>query len=105
MPSSGERTVGCASEPGRIPKKELWLFSMTDSIRGDIRFLSLRRHAAYEQARAHRRDGQLVPASLCQELAENGVRLRQALDRYTQATGGPAGGLDLAKGDFSVKRR
>jgi hypothetical protein len=81
-------------DPGEVPKlalaRGLWAISPLDSLRGDIRRLTLRRQDAYVRAQAHRRRGQLVPASLCEELAENGSQLRFALDRYTEATGAQA---------------
>jgi hypothetical protein len=51
-----------------------------------IRRLTVRRQAAFDQARAYRRNGQLVPGSLREEIADNGNQLRDALKRYTDAT-------------------
>ena len=86
MPSTSERDDGRPSEP--TIKTELRGISLVESLGNRIAALTERRQAAYEQARGHRRAGQLVPGSLDQEMAENGVQLRQALERYTEATGG-----------------
>ena len=58
-----------------------------DSLKSQIRGLTLHRQDVYARAQAHRQGGQLIPLSLCEELAENGSRLRLALDRYTEETG------------------
>jgi hypothetical protein len=87
MPNSG-------FDPGPVPKAalagELRVISAHDGLMGEIRRLTQRRQNAYVRAQAHRQGGQLVPASLCEELAENESQLRFALDRYTEATGPPA---------------
>ena len=46
-----------------------------------VRELARRRREAYEQARVYRRNGQLVPASLREEITENGLELQRALER------------------------
>ena len=60
---------------------------LTDSLSNEIRHLTVGRQHALGRAQAHRRDGQLVPASLCQDMAENDRRLRRALERYTALVG------------------
>jgi hypothetical protein len=55
-----------------------------ESLGSQIRQLTLSRQASYDRARTYRRDGQLVPASLREDIAENGHQLRQALERYTE---------------------
>jgi hypothetical protein len=70
-----------------ILKGELWAISPVDSLRSQIRGLTLHRQDVYARAQAHRQSGQLIPLSLCEELADNGSRLRLALDRYTEETG------------------
>lgn len=87
MPSSGDLEQERWGELDPIRNKESWRIALTESLRSEIRRLTVRRQSAYDRAQAHRRDGQLVPASLCEEMAENGSRLRWALDRYTEATG------------------
>jgi hypothetical protein len=69
-------------------KAELHAISATDSLSDRILVLTQRRQAAYERARTYRAGGQLVPGSLDQEMVENGLQLQQALERYTEATGG-----------------
>ena len=83
MPSRGGELRGY---PDHVFKQELWAVSLTGSLRSQIRLLTLRRRAAFELARAHRRDGQLVPASLGEEMVENGFQLRSALERYAEET-------------------
>ena len=86
MPSSGgELDLRRVPEP--ILKSELWAISLLDALRSEIQSLTARRQNVYVRAQAHRQGGQLVPASLCEELAENGSQLRRALDRYTEKTG------------------
>ena len=82
-------------DPRRVPKCELigepsatWPL---DSIRSDIQRLTLRRRDVYAEAEVHRRGGHLVPASLCEELSENGLELRWVIDRYAQERRGTAG--------------
>jgi hypothetical protein len=87
MPSSGDLKQESRGGPERIRNEELWRITLTDSLRSEIRRLTVHRQSAYDRAQAHRQNGQLVPASLCEEMAENGSRLRWALDRYTEATG------------------
>jgi hypothetical protein len=77
--------------PRRTLKGELWAISPLDTLSSQIRGLTLRRQEAYARAQAHRQGGQLVPLSLCEDLAENGSQLRIALDRYTEEQGRPAG--------------
>jgi hypothetical protein len=60
---------------------------MTDTLTSEIRRLSVGRRRLYSRARVARGNGQLIPASLCHEIAENEAHLRRALERYT-------GGLD-----------
>ena len=77
--------------PRRILKGELWAISPLDSLGSQIRGLTLRRQDVYAQAQAHQQGGQLIPLSLCEELAENESQLRIALDRYTEEKGRPPG--------------
>jgi len=77
--------------PRRILKGELWAISPLDRLSSQIRGLTLRRQDVYARARAHQHGGQLIPLSLCEELAENGSLLRIALDRYTEEQGPPPG--------------
>jgi hypothetical protein len=86
MPSSGDER-DLRRVPDSVLKSELWSISLLDALKSEIRRLTGRRQHVYARARAHRQDGQLVPASLCEELAENGSQLRRALDRYTEKTG------------------
>jgi hypothetical protein len=80
---------GVQASPECILSSELWALSATDSLRNDIRRLSLHRHDVYARAQVHRRGGHLVPASLCDELAQNESQLRYALDRYSEASADP----------------
>jgi hypothetical protein len=63
------------------------MVSSLDRLRSDVQRLSAHRQDVYVRAHAHREGGQLVPASLCEELAQNESMLRCALDRYLEATG------------------
>lgn len=87
MPSTSDGGDNRPSE-STVPKTEVQGISLTESLGNRIVALAQHRQAAYEQARWHRRAGQLVPGSLDQEIAENSVQLRQALERYTETTGG-----------------
>jgi hypothetical protein len=82
-------------DPREVPKRtlkgELWAISPLDGLRSEIRRLTLHRRDVYGRAEAHRQGGQLVPLSICEELAENGSQLRIALARYTEETGPPPG--------------
>lgn len=69
----------CASD------SELATLSALELLRGDIQHLSLQRHHLYVRAHRHRQGGQLVPASLCEELTDNESRLRCLLGRYTES--------------------
>jgi hypothetical protein len=77
--------------PRRTLKGELWAISPLDSLSSQIRGLTLRRQDVYARAQAHQQGGQIIPLSLCEELAENGSQLRIALDRYTEEKGRPPG--------------
>jgi hypothetical protein len=55
-------------------------------LRSDIRRLTVGRQDLYVRARGHRQGGQLVPASLCEELDQNESQLRFALDRYNETS-------------------
>jgi hypothetical protein len=92
MPSSGGE-LDLRAVPVPIPKSELWSISLLDALRSEIERLTARRQNLYVRALAHRQGGQLVPGSLCEELAENGSQLRHALDRYTERPG--AGRTDV----------
>jgi hypothetical protein len=87
MPSTSDRDKGRPNE-STILQTDMRAISLTESLGDRVVVLAQRRQAAYERARGHRRAGQLVPGSLDQEMAENGVQLRHALERYTEATGG-----------------
>ncbi len=83
---------GGQSQEGRGPARERGRrggkagpFS-PESLGAVIRRLTLRRQAAYDEARTFRRNGQLVPGSLREEIADNASQLREALKRYTDAT-------------------
>jgi hypothetical protein len=67
------------------PSRERTEF-LTESLGNHIRQLTLHRRAAYDRARTYRRDGQLVPGSLRDEIAENGRQLQHALQGYSDAT-------------------
>ena len=86
MPSAGEEVRDERRQSERIREERLANF-LTDSLTSEIRRLTVGRQSAVGRAHAHRRDGQLVPASLCQDMAENDRRLRRALERYTALTG------------------
>lgn len=77
--------------PRRILKGDLWAISPLDTLSSQIRGLTLRRQDVYARAQAHQQGGQIIPLSLCEELAENGSQLRIALDRYTEEKGRPPG--------------
>jgi hypothetical protein len=77
--------------PRPILKGELWAISPLDTLRSQIRGLTLHRQDVYARAQAHQQGGQLIPLSLCEDLAENGSQLRIALDRYAEEQG-PASG-------------
>ena len=85
--ASRDQETGIQSAPGPVGKSESWAVLTIDNLRNDIRRLSLDRADAYVRAGVHRRDGHLVPASLCEELAHNASQLRCALDRYSEVTG------------------
>jgi hypothetical protein len=87
--SAGDPDLRRAPRP--ILKGELWAISPLDTLSRQIRGLTLRRQEVYARAQAHRQGGQLVPLSLCEDLAENGSQLRIALDRYTEEQGQPLG--------------
>ena len=87
MPSTSDRDKGRPSE-ATILQTDMRAISLTERLGHRVVVLAQRRQAAYERARGHRRAGQLVPGSLDQEMAENGVQLKHALERYTEATGG-----------------
>ena len=57
---------------------------MTESLTGEIRRLTERRQVVFVEMQAHRRGGHLVPASLCEEIAENEAQLSRALERYRE---------------------
>ena len=84
MPSVGDLDQKPMSE--RPANRELWAIYEPEALTGRIRGLTVRRQAVYLQAQAHRQGGHLVPASLCEELAENGSQLRYVLNRYSEAT-------------------
>lgn len=71
---------------GRSLEQELRAIPLADSLRSQIRHLTLRRQESYVEARAHRVGGHLVPGSLGLEMAENALHLRYALKRYAEAT-------------------
>ena len=73
--------------PQRVPTSNSSAILPPESLRGQIRRLTQRRRDVFVLAEAHRQGGHLVPASLCEELAENGSQLRWALGRYAQETG------------------
>jgi hypothetical protein len=86
MPSvAGERAEG-RHPSARIREEQVRNF-LTASLSNEIRRLTVGRQHAFDRAHAHRRDGQLVPASLCQDMAENDRRLRRALEGYTALVG------------------
>jgi hypothetical protein len=62
--------------------------SLARDLGSQIHHLVLERQAAYERARVYRGTGQLVPGSLRDEIAANGLLLRAAIKRYGEATGG-----------------
>ena len=59
---------------------------LTETLGTHIRELTLYRQAAYGRADTYRREGQLVPGSLRDEITENAQQLRHALERYAEAT-------------------
>jgi hypothetical protein len=61
---------------------QAWEMSLAGDLEDRIRVLSQAQRAAYSQARIHRSDGQLVPGSLTQEIADNTTALQQTLERY-----------------------
>ena len=73
--------------PQHVPTSTSSAIQPPDSLRSQIRRLTQRRRDVIVLAEAHRQGGHLVPASLCEELAENGSQLRYALGRYAQETG------------------
>lgn len=75
------------AEPGHTLEQELRAIPLADSLRSQIRLLTVRRQESYVEARAYRGGGHLVPGSLAQEMAENGLQLQYALKRYAEATG------------------
>jgi hypothetical protein len=78
-----------SGEPGRLlgeSRRHERAEFLTDSIGDQIRQLILHRLAAYARARTYRRDGQLVPGSLRDDIADNARQLRQALDGYSSMT-------------------
>ena len=77
--------------PERVPTSNSSAILPPESLRGQIRRLTQRRRDVFVLAEAHRQGGHLVPASLCEELAENGSQLRIALDRFTEEQGRPPG--------------
>jgi hypothetical protein len=86
MPSIGGELAEGRRRAARIREEQFTNF-LTDSLSNEIRHLTVGRQHALGRAQAHRRDGQLVPASLCQDMAENDRRLRRALERYTALVG------------------
>ena len=88
MPSTNDPKSERPGQQSAALKAELRGISATDSLGDRILVLTQRRQAAYERARTYREGGQLVPGSLDQEMVENGLQLQQALERYTEATGG-----------------
>jgi translation initiation factor 6 (eIF-6) len=82
MPSIGGELAEGRHPSARIREEQFANF-LTASLSNEIRHLTVGRQHALGRAQAHRRDGQLVPASLCQDMAENDRRLRRALERYT----------------------
>lgn len=60
---------------------------LTDGVEDRIRHLTQARRAAYDKAQAFRGDGQLVPASLSEEISANGIDLERVLSRYRRGTG------------------
>jgi hypothetical protein len=85
MASTGDE-LGERPERSERTRNERLATILTDSVTSEIRRLTAGRERAIERAQAHRRDGQLVPASLCEDMAENDGRLRRALERYTALT-------------------
>lgn len=72
-----------ALEPTRAtPSEEPWVTHLSESRSDHIRLLAQRRHTAFRKAATCRREGHLVPGSVTQELAENALELRGAMERY-----------------------
>jgi hypothetical protein len=69
-----------------VSRKTLLAELLTESLTGEIRRLGMSRQKLYGTARLHRRAGQLIPASVCNEMVENETQLRRAIDRYAQLT-------------------
>jgi hypothetical protein len=86
MPSIGGELADGGRASARI-REERFANFLADSLSDEIRHLTVGRQHALGRAQAHRRHGQLVPASLCQDMAENDRRLRRALERYTALVG------------------
>ena len=86
MRAEHKRGAGLRADAGSRPNQERWLTSLNENLSDHIRLLAQRRHTAFGQAATHRREGQLVPGSVTQELTENASDLRGALERYAEAT-------------------
>ena len=86
MPINGGE-LGLGPAPPVVPQGESWMLMSLDRLRSDVQRLTMHRQDVYVRAQAHRLGGQLVPASLCEELLQNESQLRCALDRYNEATG------------------
>lgn len=56
--------------------------AMAEDIGGKVRSLLIRRQVARDKAHEYRRKGQLVPASLGDEITDLGAELRWAVGRY-----------------------
>jgi hypothetical protein len=87
LASAGADLTG-ARDPSvaNVSRKALLADLLTESLTGEIRRLGMSRQKLYGTARLHRRAGQLIPASVCNEMVENETQLRRAIDRYSQLT-------------------
>ncbi len=62
------------------------MISLSDSLRTRIRDLVASRQGMYQQVRAHREGGQVIPTSVADALNENAIHLREAIDRVRTGT-------------------
>ena len=73
-----------APESTQVAASVDWVSHLNESTGDQIRSLAQRRQAALRKAATCRREGQLVPGSVSQELAENASELRGAMERYRE---------------------
>lgn len=79
------RDVLLGSPSAAHPKERLEAAGMAARLADEVRRLARQRRAAYAACLKWRQNGQLVPASLADEIRENSRALTYALESYAEA--------------------